>query len=236
MQETSALYKQIIESDVHWFETKISIAGNEMTNGIMSLDINRLGFKQNSPSVGGALSATLDLNITEPSFTIPTRAEIVVYIRATDGVRTSEWLTNGIFYIDTRERNKDASSLETIFIRAYDKMLMFERQYSSSSLSFPAVDTDVVAEMASTVGVSISPLTYQYMGSQFSVSDPSQYTMREVLQHIAAMYCGNFVITSEGELLLVPIWGFDDISDMDYLADENGDALVFGSEGWFIIV
>ena len=65
---------------------------------------------------------------------------------------------------------------------------------------------------------------------------PVGYTMRETLEHISAAYGGNFIISNEGKLLFVPLYGFDPEINGNYLADESGNALVFGNEGWCILV
>ena len=86
------------------------------------------------------------------------------------------------------------------------------------------------------MGVSVDARTTAWLTAGYLIELPTAYTMRETLEHIAAAYGGNFVISAEGKLLFVPLCGMDEPSAFDYLADENGDALVFGSESWCILV
>lgn len=236
MQNTSALYQTIIAGD-HWFETKISIAGNEITeSGLFSVSRTRNGMNGNKPSVGGAIISTLDLKILTPSFTIPKRATIIVYCRAKNASQTSEWISCGTYFVDTRKYSKSSSLVETMEITACDAMAKAEADYPNTSHNWPYLDKNVVAEIASTIGVTVDSRTNQFLTSGYMIGLPVGYTMRETLEHIAGAYGGNFVITSENKLLFVPLYGFDLAETGNYLADESGNALVFGNEGWYILV
>lgn len=237
MQTTSALYKSIVSSENHWFETQISINGNIMSETqIMSVTRTAPGMNNEKPSVGGALSAQLSVKILEPSFSIPRMAAINVFVRACDATRQSEWIPNGQYFIDTRAHNETVGSLGTMQITAYDAMMKFEQDYPSTTHDWPYRDTLVIAEMASAVGISVDARVNQLLTSSYMLGLPVGYTMRETLGHIAAAYGGNFIISSEGKLLFVPLYGFDPEINGNYLADESGNALVFGNEGWCILV
>lgn len=236
MQTTSALYKTII-AGTHWFETKISIAGNEIAeSGIVSMSRSRPGFSGEKPSIGGALSSTLNLKIMKPSFTIPRMAEIDVFVRVKNKTQTSEWLAQGVYFIDTRKTNESVNAVATVEIAAYDAIAKAEADYPSTDHDWPYLDKSVVAEIASAIGVTVDSRTNQFLTASYMINLPSEYTMRETLEHIAAAYGGNFVVTSDNKLLFVPLYGFDYEESGYYLADESGNALVFGNEGWYILV
>lgn len=280
MQETSALYKNLLLMDNHYFETKVVIDGHEINqSGIMSVNRQRPGMYEAKPTVGGALASTLNLTILKPSFTIPKMAEIKVYVRVCAGDAAggsmidgllpvedatiqngylvfgqdsgasivndyivinnssdvSEWLLQGIYYIDTRKTA--GTYVETVQITAYDAMMKAEQDYPSTSHAWSYLDTSVVAEIAATMGVSVDSRVGGYLTAGYMIELPTNYTMREVLENIAACYCGNFVITSEGKLMFVPLYGLDPPEIGNYLADSNGTtALTFGNEGWYVIV
>lgn len=290
MQETSALYKQIIATEPHWFETKIAILranGVESEIGedkLFSLDRSRPGMNQNIPSIGGALASTLTTTFLKPSYKIPKMGRIKVYIRAVcdessgsdtyivNGVVNgdfqmldgdildlgpnaslvndvvvfsessttrleSEWIAAGTYYVDTRANNQ--SGIDTLDITAFDAMMFAEADYPNTTHVWPCRDTNVVNEIAAQIGVEVDSRTYTFMQSGYMIDLPINYVMREVLEHIAAMYCGNFIITAENKLLLVPLMGLDPESNVtgNYLADEDKTtALTFGNEGWYILV
>lgn len=286
MQETSALYKSIIATEPHWFETYITVNGNTVNEDeIFSLDRSRPGMSQNYPSIGGALSSTLTLTILNPSFSIPKMAEIKVYFRAvcagtsgsdtyiTDGIvsggdmsmsgdtlvlpnatlsndivtfgssstttKVSEWIQAGTYYIDTRAHNQSYNGIDTLDITAFDRMMFGESDYPDTSHAWPYTDKSVVAEIASQIGVTVDSRTNKFLTAGYKIEAPTGYVMREVLEHIAAMYGGNFVITAENKLLFVPLYGLDPEENLtgSYLAVEGGtEALTYGSEGWYILV
>ena len=130
MQTTSALYKQIVAAPGHWFETKISLAGHELTESdLVSLDRDGQAMAQTKPSVGAAIASAIALVILTPSFTIPRMAEIDVYIRARNSTRSSEWLRAGVFFIDTRKHDETVNGVGVLRIAAYDAMLKAEQVY-----------------------------------------------------------------------------------------------------------
>ena len=237
MQTTSNLYKQIVASSGHYFETKISIAGHELAESqIISLERDAQTMTQSKPSVGGALSATLSLTILAQSFSIPRMAEIDVYVRARNSSSTSEWLPAGVFFIDTREHDQTVNGVGVLKIEAYDAMMKAEADYPDTDHSWPYLDKNVVAEIASTIGATVDSRTNGFLTASYMIDLPMGYTMRETLEHIAAAYAGNFVITAENKLLFIPLYGLDPDVTGRYLADENGNALVFGNERWYILV
>lgn len=237
MQQTSALYKAIVASDNHWFETRLTINGNVLEeSSIKAMMRKASGMNGEKPAVGGALSAELSVKINEPSFNIPRMAAVNVFVRVCDASRQSEWIPNGQYFIDTRARNDTVGSIGTMDISAFDAMMKFEQDYPNTNHDWPYRDTLVIAEMASAVGVSVDARVNQLLTAGYMLGLPVGYTMRETLEHIAAAYCGNFVISNEGKLLFVPLYGFDPDISGNYLADGSGNAIVFGNEGWFILV
>lgn len=234
MQSTSTLYKTIVGGE-HWFETRITIDGNTYgEDKIISLTRSKKAFPGNSPSVGSAIAAIMDLIIIKPSFAIPPRAQIVVEIRALNKTQTSEWIPQGTYFIDTRKERLTRSGEKLLEISAYDAMIKAEADYPDTEHAWPYKDTLVVAEIASTIGVTVDSRTNSFMSSADMIQLPAEYTMREVLEHIAGAYGGNFVVTNENKLLFVPLYGLDYTENGSYLADENGNALQFGNERWFI--
>lgn len=239
MQTTSALYKSIVAGE-HWFETKLTLNGNEVTeDAILSLDRDRPGMNGNIPTVGSAVCSTLQMTIINPSYTIPAKAEIKVYVRARNTSQTSEWLAAGTYYIDTRARSSTYSAIDKLTITAFDAMIKTEADYPDTEHSWPYLDKNVVAEIASTIGVTVDSRTNGNLTAAYMVELPTGYVMREVLEHIAAANCGNFVITAENKLLFVPLFGLDPEENIvgSYLKEEGTTAaLQFGNEGWYILV
>jgi hypothetical protein len=152
----------------------------------------------------------------------------IVYSASTYTTQYSEWLPKGVYYIDTRETTKNGDGLNILTIHGYDAMLFAEQDFAGTNLDFPAVDTDIVAEIASTMGVQVDERTYDLMTDAYTLPLPSGYSLREILGYIASMYVGSFIMSETGELRLVSILELP--PETNYLIDNSGDAITFGGD------
>lgn len=243
MQETSALYKSIIASVNHRFETKLVLGKNASTvevteSALRYVSRDRPGINSRIPSIGNALSASLNVDMQEPDWTLDPMQKIAVYVRAIGIVgsteETSEWIQQGTYFVDTRVLTGQG----TLQLTAYDAMLKAEKTYPSTNHVWPYADINVLAEIAQDIGVTLDQKTIDIVTAGIMIPLPAGYTEREVLGMIAAAYAGNFIISDRNTLMLVPLYGTDDENLTGYyLADDDGDtALLFGNEGWFILV
>lgn len=235
MRSTSDLYKEILGLP-HQKECRLGI-GNKDTpleeiSTFCGMDILRsmgttLGmFSGVTPSVGDCVSAEIDIVMEKPAVAIPRQAKLVPYVRLTDGARYSEWLSKGVFYVDSREENDDDSGIVLLTIHGYDGMMKANQDYPGSDMEWPAKDIDVVREIAAFLGFDLDERTVAMMTAGYNVQYPGEYTCRETLGYIAAMYGGSFVMNDVGELRLV---AFGDLpAETRYLIDRNGDAITFG--------
>lgn len=229
MYSVSALYNTIIAKDEHWFQTKVEINGVAYgEDSLMSVRAAYRVFGDEQPVVGGCLSAELEVKMLTPDVLIPRMAEVKPYIRVTDGTDTSEWVPQGVFYIDTREESHNDNGLSTIKLHCYDAMLRSEVDYPSTEHEWPVTDWDVVQEIATAMGVDIDSRTHPLMTAEYSIGLPAGYSMREVLGNIAAMYAGNWVMNFDGELRLVTLTELPD--ETNYLVDSLYDAITFGGD------
>lgn len=255
MQKTSALFQELLSTN-HKIETRLAIGetgvlitkerdsitfggisiliGSSGADGgydetlLMSMETDSRVFSEDTPSVGDCISSQIDVEMLKPFGEIPTRARMVPYIRLTDGVRYSEWIQKGVFYIDTRTKKEDGSDIERIVIRGYDDMLKAEQDYPSSTLSWPARDIEVVQEIAAFLGVSVDARTIPIINRGYLINYPAGYSCRDTLGYIAAMYAGSFVMTDLGELRLITIHGIP--KESRYLIEPAGFAITFGGD------
>ena len=121
------------------------------------------------------------------------------------------WLRKGVFYIDTRDKDKVTGVLT---IHGYDAMLKAEQPYLSEGDTgeWPRTERAVVADIAARMGVEIDSRTV--LSDTHMVAYPGDYTMREILGHIAAAHGGNWIITDAGALYLAPLNGAADSVDI----------------------
>lgn len=169
-------------------------------------------------SVGNACSAKLTIVFWEIT-TVPRMAKITPYARRAS---TDAWVKQGEFYIDTRSLSDGKMT-----VVAYDAMLKSEIVwYPSQHLVFPMTMPNAAQEIASLMGVGIDSRTV--LNSAYQVDYPANdYTLRDVLRYIAAAHAGNWILTTEGELLLVPLFSSMPV-ETNYLITEYGAAITFG--------
>lgn len=257
MQETSALYKEILASENHWFEVSLVIgdrgllineerdvitfggtailvdkggadSGYQETT-LMALSTTHSVFNKQIPVVGSAVAGEIDITMLNPTSEIPKMAMLSPFVRVTDGVRHSEWLPKGTYWIDTRETSHNSNGLDILTIHGYDAMLMFEGDYpSDNSHDYPLLDITMVQFIASSVGIRVDPRTVERMDKGYTFPLPLGYSSREVLGLIAASYGGNFIISDENQLLLIKLGDLP--PETNYLIDHVGDAITFGGD------
>lgn len=248
MQQTSETYDALYTGN-HVAECKAVINGIDYEEDVLwDLSTERISFSENNPSVGSALAGQISIKLDNPQRVIPRMSEIRPYVRLSGEVISStivgiaiagisvvgtyestvksEWLPKGVFYIDTREIDE---ANDRVVYHGYDAMLKAEKYYPASTMSWPAKDANVLREIAEDMGVQIDARTWQIIPSagRYDIPLPAQYTEREVLGFIAAMYCGNFIMSDTGELLLIALNG---LPEEEYLLiNENGDYITFGT-------
>lgn len=257
MQNVSELYHELVSQDNHWFETSLAIgesgllidrSGDNITFGgqrilvdtggaeagfqedqLWSVSTSHAVFDQNYPTVGSAISGEIDVQMARPINDVPKRARLALFVRVTDGVRRSEWIPKGVYFIDTRETSHNSDGIDTLTIHGYDAMLKLETNYPSDSESdYPLLDTAMVQKIAGSINVGVDPRTFERMDKGYLFPLPVGYSSREVLGIIAASYAGNFVMSDEGQLLLIRL--SDLPRETNILIDQTGDSLVFGYE------
>jgi hypothetical protein len=233
MYDVSQTWQTLIADELHWFEVKVVIDEdgtpiNVPASSIFDLSIQQRAFSGEQPTVGACLSAEIDLKILRPGSNIPRMASISPYVCVTNGTTTSEWIPQGKFFIDTREYSQNDDSLNVVTIHGYDSMLKTEDSYPDTTHAWPMSDIAVVNEIATTIGVSVDPRTTALMTNNYQISAPAGYSMREVLGNIAAMYCGNFIMNYDGELLLVTIDSYP--PETSYIVTGAGNPITFGGD------
>lgn len=218
MQETSELYKELFRNE-HKTETRLLI-GSKGTpideletayggDALRSMTTSIGMFSEGVPKVGECVSGEIKVVMNYPDSEPPRQAKMVPQVRLTDGVQYSEWISKGVFFVDTRKKTSDETDLKLLTLEGFDAMLKAEQDYPGSKLDWPARDIDVVREIAAFMGVEIDPRTIEALAKGYTVQYPGgEYSCRETLGYIAAMYCGCFIMNDVGQLRLVKLSDF----------------------------
>lgn len=197
-------------------------------NALISVRASNQLFSGNTPSIGNAVSGQIDLEILDLGFYIPQMAEIRPYIRVTNGTDTSEWIPQGVYYIDTRLVTNNSDNLPVISITGFDAMLKAEQPYPYDAQTKAST---VVKNIARLIGLSeqIDAHVWEIIPSAGGdvIQCSGEWTAREHLQYIAALYGANWTITNENKLNLVRINDYP--VEENLLTDEAGYTLNFAA-------
>ncbi len=155
-------------------------------------------------TVGGCMSATLKVSIlTEDKFSSGT--EVQVLGRLTNGTAAtvcSEWLSFGTFHITKVD---DLSVGGIVSLEGYDDMLLANSNAFAGVLTETQTMKAAVDDIAADMGVELDPRTVIGTGEGYTVTVDKKLTKRQVLGYIAACHGGNWIITEDRKLRLVPL-------------------------------
>ena len=240
MITTSALYNSIFAGQ-HSVEWKITINGTDygmdkisasLGGGSALPHLHRQLFSDSTPATGACVSSTFECSIFEASANVPRMATVVPAYRIKNDTQTSEWITLGTFYIDTRSVNKSTGALS---LTCYDRMLVADgadgKNYAdvTAFTTWPQSMGDVVTEIATIMGITVDARTSINTGTGYMVNYPNDYTMREVLGYIAVAHAGCWTITPDNKLRLIPITGGTDTINLGTNTKKLSSAIPFSA-------
>lgn len=225
-QSTSALWRALWRTPGTTREYQFDIAGRIYSQDAETSHNMDSGLYEKF-GIGNAATAKLTLSLFADS--IPRAAAIKRYIRLRNGERVSEWLPKGVFFTNRRSEEDGYWTIE-----AFDAMRKAEQVWEpDQALKFPLPMPEAVAEFARIMEVEIDPrtqlnpaYTIDYPASDQGSETGDYYSIRQELQWIAAAHAGNWIITDEGKLLLVPLLSIP--PETHYLVTEHGDAITLG--------
>lgn len=207
MQDFSNTYRVIYNRGKYTADVRISINGVTYDQDSIFSASSDCKIFDGEPTIGGVYSSTFDFSLLGDGASIPKMATVIPYFRIRDEYATSEWIKKGVFFIDTRSVTHNDSGITVFEAQCFDAMLKANANYSTTSLQWPAVDTDVVHDIAIAMGVSVDPRNASIMTGGYMIPLPTNYTRRDVLSFIASMYAANFIISDDGKLRIVPLDG-----------------------------
>ena len=227
MQTTSATYQTILSTDGYWFETIIAINGVTYDRStLVSVSTSHAMF-DSTPEIGHAIAGEITVSLLVPSADIPTMAELRPYVQACNASQRSEWIAQGVYYIDTRSETRNEHGANVLTLHGFDAMLKTEQLYNGR-ITGTSTDIQMVNEIAYQIGVNVDARTTALMTKAYSIPLPTGYTYREILGYIASMYVGSFIMSDVGELRLVSLLELP--PETNHLIDNLGDAITFGGD------
>lgn len=169
--------------------------------------------------IGNAMSATLQLELYADD--IPRGAVIRRFVRLVNGSRVTEWLPKGVFFTNRRTVEDGVWSVE-----AYDAMLKADMTWTPrQGFTFPCTMEAAAQDIALSMDTELDPRNV-YLPYTMDAYPEGEYMRRDALRDIAAAHGGNWFVSDEGKLRLLPLISFP--AETSYLVTEHGDAILFG--------
>lgn len=231
MQSTSATYQELLAS-AHRMQTQLYIDNvvygeEKIMEG--SLQTRNSLFQGDIPTVGGAVAGEISVQLLGvASSSVARMAKLEPQVRLIgDSGAPSEWIAQGVYNVDKRSYNKQTGVLT---LHGYDKMLATEQWYTGSVGSGGVTDIAIINRVCTQVGITLDSETESFFasGKKYKVTNPRNYTCRELLQAIAGWYGGNWCMTPVGKLRLVLLNSLP--RETNYLVDNGGNAIKFGGD------
>ena len=206
MQTRSSTWEMLALTGDFYLEAKAIIGETEYT-AITAPIIDRALF-QGSPTVGNCVAASMSVSIRTTDV-FPKGAEVQIKMRLWNETRTvsTEWLPAGTFYIQKRQTDY---STDLVTLTCYDAMLkgadpFYKNDPQVDLTGWPLPMADVVDYIADRMGVDVDPRTTILTGDAYRITATPAGQLNEALGHIGACMGGNWCITPEGKLRLVPL-------------------------------
>ena len=232
MQEVSARYQELLTGS-HTKESRLLVDGTAYGESTIikgSLKTAIALFAGDTPTVGGAVAGEISVQLLGvASSSVARMAELRPQVRLVgDSGEPSEWVAQGVYNVDKRSYNKQTGVLT---LHGYDKMLATEQWYAGSVGTGGVTDITIVNRVCTQVGITLDSETDSFFsasGKNYKVTNPRNYTCRELLQAIAGWYGGNWCMTPVGKLRLVLLNSLP--KETNYLVDNGGNAITFGGD------
>lgn len=232
MQEVSVRYQELLTGS-HSKESRLLVDGTAYGESTIikgSLKTAVALFAGDTPTVGGAVAGEINVQLLGiASSSVARMAELRPQVRLVgDSGEPSEWVAQGVYNVDKRSYNKQTGVLT---LHGYDKMLATEQWYAGSVGTGGVTDITIVNRVCTQVGITLDSETDSFFsasGKNYKVTNPRNYTCRELLQAIAGWYGGNWCMTPVGKLRLVLLNSLP--KETNYLVDNGGNAITFGGD------
>lgn len=210
MRTVSALYKTLRAQTGSRYE--VQVVRGPISYGmreIKSLKVYQSLLKSDvGPDIGGTVSSHCRLVVAESSSNWPRMASFQIRLRlvSENGSQTSEWLSFGTYWTDTREETKNGD----LCIEAFDGMLFLEEYWTDlipeedMPSEWPITAAAAAALLEEATGIELDSRTVLDDQIAFVGLDTTA-TARNVWSDIAAAHGRNAVITPEGKIRLIPL-------------------------------
>ena len=163
---------------------------------------------------------------------IERNSQLIPFVRAVDyDGNVSEWIQKGVFYLDTRSIDTDFYADDVINIHGYDGLLKAEKPYTDTPQTQSV--KSVTQKITSQLGIGFSDDTMSLINANnYEVSIGTNFTCREVLGQLSAMYGANVTTDYNGNFQFVPLMSMP--SETNLLMTEDFYLLMIGGDRIYV--
>ena len=232
MRNLGSTWNTLFASDTAILET-VAVINNVEYSTITAPVVHQNLLSSDTLTVGNCISASLTFTVMTTN-TIPKSAKVVIKCRLKDGSTSTSWYEFGTFWVAKREVDDDLVTLE-----CYDAMLKGNQAYggSNDAMNWPKPMQTVVNTIASRMGVSLdSRNSIRSDSSVYKCEYPGDLTLLEVLGYIGACQGGNWIITPENKLRLVPLTGSGSTVNVPVVLSQITEAKSYTVSGVTMVV
>ena len=209
MQNTSETWKSLAAMEGTYVESRATINNTEYSD--IEPPVVTRALMQNGLEVGNVVSATCTFTIDTINV-IPKSAEVLIEARLVGSVNGqtvySEWLPQGTFFIAKRVRDPITGMRQ---FECYDALLKTNAVWEPASSTWPQQTENILDEILLVIGLELDARTSI---TSYPISQPNAgTTMRDVLSVIAQQNGGNWIVTPNNKLRLVPIQDLNDAGE-----------------------
>lgn len=209
MIKTTTEYKKAIQKNrIFHHKAEITFLDGESVsvedNDLFSFQISDCTSSTSSFDLGTAMSQQLILKLNNIDGRFDGHDLNGAAITAKVGLELSdgsvEWLNKGTYIAEPGE---DSGS--TISVKAFDKMINFDRSYTVSKLTYPATLGAIVRDACSCCDMTLAPDSAAFDNDDFIVQtrpDDSALTFRQVLCWVGQISGGYFRMNADNKLSL----------------------------------
>ena len=201
MIEVSEKFKSYSANPKRKVEYKCLVDGVEYTDSdIIDVDIEDAIISSSDFELGAVISSKLVLSL-RTSGEIANNAEIKPSIRFVVDGDPTEWIQQGVMYIDSRFK------ITTVYkFSCYDKLITATKDYFTD-LEFPNTMYQILVELAYNLGIEIDESTLEMINVAYTVStkpEDGTYSFRDIIKFIAISHGCSARMNSIGKLDFVP--------------------------------
>lgn len=198
-------YDTLISNGAH-FEWQIINGNTTLKDNLISGKISMVLYEQ--ASIGNAMARQLDFEYFKESIDFDASLPLVLQYRAVLNDDTSEWRNKGTYWIDKLDASPYSDKAS---VTAFDALLKANVTWLESGTFTTTTDQAIVNGIASDIGASIEANTATSLSTPITINTSPSIgangtTSVEMLSYIGVMRGGNWVVNSDNELELIPLF------------------------------